>query len=115
MNRLLLPLLMCLSPVALAADYGEPMPEGEATAIADAAGAKGAIRVIHRIIQHQNAQNLCGKCDGARERGASTAIADWIEVNVVRLHTLPIGDLRGNQGAFRVNQTGRRVIDIKSA
>ena len=37
MNRLLLPLLLCLSPVALAADYGEPMPEGEATPIAVAA------------------------------------------------------------------------------
>mgnify|MGYP003641609675 CR=1 FL=1 len=37
MNRLLLPLLLCLSPVALAADFGEPMPEGEATPIAVAA------------------------------------------------------------------------------
>ena len=37
MNRLLIPLLLCLTPVVLAADYGEPMPEGEAVAIADAA------------------------------------------------------------------------------
>lgn len=37
MNRLLVPLLLCLVPVAQAADYGEPMPEGEAVAIADAA------------------------------------------------------------------------------
>lgn len=34
--RLMLPLLL-VSPLALAADYGEPMPEGEAIAIADAA------------------------------------------------------------------------------
>lgn len=37
MNRLLLPLLLVMAPVALAADYGEPMPEGETVAIADAA------------------------------------------------------------------------------
>lgn len=37
MNRLLVPLLLCLAPVALAADYGEAMPEGEAITIADAA------------------------------------------------------------------------------
>src|SRR5690606_13771047 len=35
--RLMLPLLLLVSPFALAADYGEPMPEGEAIAIADAA------------------------------------------------------------------------------
>ena len=35
--RLLLPTLLFLSPVALAANYGEPMPEGEAVAIATAA------------------------------------------------------------------------------
>lgn len=35
--RLMLPFLLMLSPMALAADYGEPMPEGEAIAIATAA------------------------------------------------------------------------------
>ncbi|PRH81525.1 DUF4920 domain-containing protein [Arenimonas caeni] len=35
--RLLLPFLLFLAPAALAADYGEPMPEGEAIAIAAAA------------------------------------------------------------------------------
>ena len=35
--RLLLPTLLFLSPAALAANYGEPMPEGEAVAIATAA------------------------------------------------------------------------------
>ena len=37
MNRLLVLLLLGMAPLALAADYGEPMPEGEAVAIADAA------------------------------------------------------------------------------
>mgnify|MGYP005749880257 CR=1 FL=1 len=35
--RLMLPLLLLVSPLALAADYGEPMPEGEAIGIAEAA------------------------------------------------------------------------------
>ena len=35
--RVMLPFLLLLSPVALAADYGDPMPEGEAIAIAAAA------------------------------------------------------------------------------
>ena len=35
--RLMLPFLLLLSPVALAADYGDPMPEGKAIAIAAAA------------------------------------------------------------------------------
>ncbi len=42
MNRLLFPLLLCLAPVALAADYGEPMPEGDVVAIAEAAANPGA-------------------------------------------------------------------------
>lgn len=35
--RVMLPFLLLLSPLALAADYGEPMPEGEAIGIAVAA------------------------------------------------------------------------------
>lgn len=35
--RVMLPFLLLFSPIALAADYGEPMPEGEAIEIAAAA------------------------------------------------------------------------------
>ncbi|ODS61719.1 MULTISPECIES: DUF4920 domain-containing protein [unclassified Arenimonas] len=35
--RVMLPFLLLLSPLALAADFGEPMPEGEAIGIAAAA------------------------------------------------------------------------------
>lgn len=37
MKKLLSLLLFCATPAALAANYGEPMPEGEAVAIATAA------------------------------------------------------------------------------
>ena len=37
MRHLLIPLLLCLAPAALAADYGEPMPAGDAIDIATAA------------------------------------------------------------------------------